>query len=138
MVWQEQETRTVFLKTRPRLANAAKKNGSPAFRTGRCAATDRPLDGLAESEVRTETMETLRQLAAPACKPASCFQKSSAACPRELVCRQKHALAVPAVDKPLHIHRTRCAESRLLKTSRFFSTIGAGSIQSLSSSFRAT
>jgi hypothetical protein len=42
------------------------------------------------------------------------------------------------VDKPLHIHRTRCAESRLLKTSRFFSTIGAGSIQSLSSLFFAT
>jgi hypothetical protein len=45
---------------------------------------------------------------------------------------------IPAVDKPLHIHRTRCAERHLLKTVRFFSNIGAGSIQSLSSSFSAT
>jgi len=42
------------------------------------------------------------------------------------------------VDKPLHIHRIGCAETRLLKTSRFFSNIHAGSIQSLSSQFART
>jgi hypothetical protein len=46
--------------------------------------------------------------------------------------------ATSAVDKPLHIHKTRCAEQRLLKTTRFFSNIGASSIQSLSSSFVRT
>ena len=41
-----------------------------------------------------------------------------------------------AVDKPLYIHRMRCAEHRFLKTSLFFSNIGAGPIQSLSRAFR--
>jgi len=40
--------------------------------------------------------------------------------------------ACPAVDKPLHIHRMRCAERAFLKTVRFFSNIGASPIQSLS------
>jgi hypothetical protein len=57
---------------------ALQKNRAPAFGTGRCVAIDQLLNGLAESEVRTETMETLRQLASlqllpemwrqPACK----------------------------------------------------------------------
>jgi hypothetical protein len=67
MVWQEQETRTTCPEDKTAARKRCKKNGSPAFRTGRCTATERPLDGLAESEVRTETMETLRQLAVPAC-----------------------------------------------------------------------
>lgn len=49
-----------------------------------------------------------------------------------------HRFAGSTVDKPLNIHRIGCAETRLLKTSRFFSNIHAGSIQSLSSQFART
>jgi hypothetical protein len=51
---------------------------------------------------------------------------------------QRRQLAVKAadrllaVDKPLHIHRMRCAEQPFLQTGRFFSNIGASPIQSLS------
>jgi hypothetical protein len=44
------------LKTGLRFASAAKKTGAPAFGTGRCVAIDQLLNGLAESEVRTETL----------------------------------------------------------------------------------
>jgi hypothetical protein len=46
---------------------ALQKNRAPAFGTGRCVAIDQLLNGLAESDVRTETVERLHQLAAPTC-----------------------------------------------------------------------
>jgi hypothetical protein len=88
-------------------------------------------------------METLHQLAVPACYVSLRTWQLFPEMRPQPACQDwfagKNAVeAILAVDKPLHIHRTRCAERRLLKTSRFFSTIGAGSIQSLSSSFGAT
>jgi ribosomal protein L39E len=60
-------------------------------------------------------------------------------CPKRVaaaLCERFQAKSVsnarPAVDKPLHIHRMRCAERAFLKTGRFFSNIGASPIQSLS------
>jgi hypothetical protein len=53
------KTRPVSLKTRLRLASAWKKIGSHAFRTGRQAAADRLLNGLAESKMPTAMAKTI-------------------------------------------------------------------------------
>jgi hypothetical protein len=44
----------------------------------------------------------------------------------------------PIVEKPLHIHRTRCAKTVVCASMPFLSNIGAGYIQSFSKAFVVT
>jgi hypothetical protein len=100
-------------------------------------ANDQRCDGLARDEMR---MDEVRKMLSLFSGSPRGHRGRSAARPtlRDCPGRKNAVNGSAAVDKPLHIHRTGCAERRLLRTTHFFSTIGASSIQSLSSSFSRT
>ncbi|WP_136221681.1 hypothetical protein [Massilia sp. Mn16-1_5] len=111
-----------------------KKNGTHALALTHHAARFHLSKSLAGRETRTPATNA----ACLACLPSiwkldACQQRRRT--PSSSAAGKK---SVSAVDKPLHIHRMRCAERRLVGTRRFFSNIDAGSIQSLSSFLRYT
>jgi hypothetical protein len=128
--------RPVSLKTRLRLASAWKKIGSHAFRTGRQAAADRLLNGLAESKMPIGDGENDRvkdhegRVFLKTGWPHPCADRIQAKKRGEGDSGCGQAIAYPQ-DR-------MCRTTFTDKTTHFFSTIGAGSIQSLSSSFSAT
>jgi len=124
--------RTGLVKKGLLLASAVKKRRANVTDQGQ-VANDQRCDGLAGNETRVHEMRRTLPLF------SRCTAWAQGRPPYFDASWMKNAVnGSAAVDKPLHIHRTGCAERRLLKTTHFFSTIGASPIQSLSSSFGRT
>jgi hypothetical protein len=109
----------------------AKKNRPATVRGKRCAVNNRLFAGLAESEDANAGKECCFVMAT-AGRRCLAAQNGLLHAGSTRLPAKSASNARSAVDKPLHIHRMRCAEHRFLKTGRFFSNIRAGPIQSLS------
>ena len=127
--------RTELVKNELLPTSAVKKNRRADLTDQGQVVTDQRCDGLAGNEMRMD--EVTRTL--PLFSWCTAWaQGPTRPGPPYVLAKKIEVNGSAAVDKPLHIHRTRCAERRLLKTTHFFSTIGASPIQSLSSLFGTT